>query len=46
MATLHAWATDAWFNGNLVDHTWVTTYDNRTTPYPDIPDVQNHGDHY
>ena len=46
MATLHAWATDAWFNGNLVDHTWVTTYDNRTTPYPDIPDVQNHGEHY
>lgn len=29
-----------------VDHTWVTTYDNRTTPYPDDDSVVASGNHY
>lgn len=28
--TLYAWATPAYVSGSPVDHTWVTTYDNRT----------------
>lgn len=30
----YAWAVPAFFNGAPVDHTWVTTFDNRVTPYP------------
>lgn len=39
MTTLFAWATPAWFNNAVLDHTWVTTYDNRIKPYPDIAAV-------
>ena len=46
MTILYAWATDAWFNGNFVDHTWVTTYDNTKTAYETIADVQDAGEHY
>jgi hypothetical protein len=46
MTILYAWATDAWFDGNVVDHTWVTTYDNRLTPYCPIGDVVAHGESY
>lgn len=30
MTTLYAWAVPAFTTGSPVDHTWVTTYDNRT----------------
>lgn len=39
MTTLSAWATPAWFNNSVLDHTWVTTYDNQIKPYPDIQSV-------
>jgi hypothetical protein len=42
---LFAWAVPAWI-GALVDHTWVTTYDNRKTPYPDVSKVANAGQFY
>jgi hypothetical protein len=38
-ATLYAWATPAFSSGSPVDHTWVTTYDNRVNAYPAIADV-------
>jgi hypothetical protein len=37
--TLYAWAVPALSPGSPVDHTWVTTYDNRQTPYPTIQQV-------
>ena len=36
MPTLFAWAVPTPFEESPVDHTWVTDYDNRQTPYPDI----------
>jgi hypothetical protein len=34
--TLHAWAAPAFVDGSPVDHTWVTTFDNRKFNYPDV----------
>jgi hypothetical protein len=31
---IYAWATPAFVEGSPVDHTWVTTYDNRQHAYP------------
>lgn len=42
---LFAWAVPAWFEA-LIDHTWVTTYDNRKTPYPDVSEVADAGQFY
>ena len=33
-ATFYAWTVPAFVSGSPVDHTWVTTYDNRITVYP------------
>ena len=41
--TLWAWAVPAFFGGSPVDHTWVTDYDNRLTPYPTITYVTQAG---
>ena len=38
MIKLFAWAVPVW-PGALVDHTWVTTYDNRHTVYDNISQV-------
>jgi hypothetical protein len=45
VAELFAWAVPVW-DGAPVDHTWVTTYDNRKTPYPDIGAVQQQSQSY
>lgn len=34
-ATFYSWVVPAFTSGSPVDHTWVTTYDNRVNPYPD-----------
>src|SRR3569833_437703 len=34
LTTLFAWTAPAFTTGSPVDHTWVTTYDNRLTAYP------------
>ena len=34
--TLYAWAVPAFINGSPVDHTWVTSFDNRKSAYPNI----------
>jgi hypothetical protein len=39
MATLYAWAVPAWFNQNLLDHTWVTAYNNQTHSYANVSQV-------
>ena len=44
--TLFAWAVPAFMDGSPVDHTWVTTYDNRTLPYPDDDEVVASGNHF
>jgi hypothetical protein len=44
--TLYAWAVPAYFQGSVVDHTWVTTYDSRVTVHPTISDVLAAGEHY
>ena len=31
---LYAWTVPAFSSGSPVDHTWITTYDNRVNPYP------------
>ena len=36
---LYAWAVPIIVPGSPWDHTWVTTYDNRARPYPDIAAV-------
>jgi hypothetical protein len=36
---LYAWAIPIIVPGSAWDHTWVTTYDNRARPYPDIAAV-------
>ena len=45
VAKMFAWAVPVW-NGALVDHTWVTTYDNRQSPYPDDTAVEKAGQSY
>ena len=37
--TLYVWATPAFADGSPVDHTWVTSFDNRAGNYPDIAAV-------
>src|SRR5208337_1345282 len=37
--TLYAWAVPAFIDESPVDHTWVTSYDNRKQGYPDIAAV-------
>ncbi|MGF6740374.1 hypothetical protein [Paraburkholderia atlantica] len=44
--TLFAWSVPAYFQGSVVDHTWVTTYDSRVTIYPALADVLLAGEHY
>jgi hypothetical protein len=44
--TLFAWSVPAYFQGSVVDHTWVTTYDNRVKVYPALADVLSAGEHY
>lgn len=44
--TLYAWAVPAYYEGSAVDHTWVTTYDNRLVAYPAIPEVVAAGQNY
>jgi hypothetical protein len=46
MTTFYAWANPAFFEGNPLDHTWVTTYDNRVTTYQTIDDVKKAGQLY
>jgi hypothetical protein len=46
MVTLYAWANPAFSHGSPVDHTWVTTYDNRGKTYASIGDVISHGEDY
>jgi hypothetical protein len=38
-ATLYAWAVPGFFSQSPVDHTWVTTYDNRKNAYKNIAAV-------
>jgi hypothetical protein len=45
--TFYAWAAPAVFAESPVDHTWVTTYDNRVpNPYPNDQDVAAAGQSY
>jgi hypothetical protein len=44
--TLYAWALPAFFSGAPIDHTWVTTYDNRTKKYKDNAKVIDAGEDY
>jgi hypothetical protein len=39
LVELYAWMTPAFVQGSPVDHTWVTTYDNRAQTYRDIAAV-------
>lgn len=43
---LYAWAVPAFATNSPVDHTWVTTYDNRVTPYADVKQVAAAGEFY
>jgi hypothetical protein len=43
---LSAWVVPAFSSGSPVDHTWVTTYDNRQTVYPDVSQVAQAGESY
>jgi hypothetical protein len=43
---LYAWAVPAFTTGSPVDHTWVTTYDNRVHAYPDDRQVAAAGESY
>lgn len=43
---LFAWVTPAFVKGAPVDHTWVTTYDSRVTPYYSLAAAQAAGEHY
>jgi hypothetical protein len=36
---LFAWAVPAFASNSPVDHTWVTTYDNRVSPYANVEQV-------
>lgn len=44
--TLYAWTVPAYSSGSPVDHTWVTTYDNRTVVYQTDADVIAAGETY
>jgi hypothetical protein len=46
IARLYAWAVPAFTTGSPVDHTWVTSYDNRQTRYIDDQQVANAGQSY
>jgi hypothetical protein len=43
---LFAWTVPAYNPNSPVDHTWVTTYDNRVHPYPTDADVIAAGEYY
>ena len=43
---LYAWAVPAYASSSPVDHTWVTSYDNRVTPYADVQQVAADGEFY
>ena len=43
MTVLYAWVVPAYLPGSPVDHTWVTSYDNRLQTYPDIDAVKKAG---
>ena len=43
---LYAWAVPAFSQGAPVDHTWVTTYDNRQTVYATIQQVSAGNQNY
>ena len=44
--TLYAWGLPAFFTGAPIDHTWVTSYDNRITPYRNNAEVVDAGEDY
>lgn len=44
--TLYAWAVPAFTSNSPVDHTWVTTYDNRKNAYANDADVAAAGEFY
>ncbi|WP_210208666.1 hypothetical protein, partial [Rhodoplanes roseus] len=44
--TLYAWAVPAYFTDSPVDHTWVTTYDNRQSAYQTDAQVAAAGEDY
>ena len=44
--TLFAWAVPAFISELPVDHTWVTTYDNRVNAYPNVQQVAAAGQFY
>jgi hypothetical protein len=44
--TLYAWTVPAFTTDSPVDHTWVTTYDNRTNAYQTVADVVAAGQFY
>lgn len=46
MPLLYAWVTPAFVKGAPVDHTWVTTYDSRTTAFKSPQQLQAAGEHY
>jgi hypothetical protein len=46
VVTLFAWSVPAYYQGSVVDHTWVTTYDSRVKVYPALADVLAAGEHY
>jgi hypothetical protein len=43
---LYSWAYPAVVQGSPVDHTWVTSYDNRINAYPDIAAVEAANEDY
>jgi hypothetical protein len=45
-AAFYAWAVPAFTTGSPVDHTWVTTYDNRIDTYPSDQAVDAAGQFY
>jgi hypothetical protein len=46
LTTFYAWAVPAFISESPVDHTWVTTYDNRVTHYPNDQAVAAAGQSY
>jgi len=46
LTTLYAWTVPAFTAGSPVDHTWVTTYDNRVNAYPTDAQVASAGQFY
>lgn len=45
-STIYAWAVPAFVDNSPVDHTWVTSYDNRITPYGSIEEITAAGGLY